>query len=259
MKKLQKIIFLLFISALLIDASFATGNTRRFLETGDKYYSQFDNKKAVGYFKLAYESDTNAYETIFKLARSYNDLGEELFMRKKSDSSESYIKKGVRMAALMVRKFPDSAQSHTLEAMCLGNLTLFAGSKEKVKLAKRILDDAKRSIKIDPDNFLPYTILGIYYRQVAGLSWFEKLISNALYGYIPEGSYKESVEMFDKSLSINPNVVSTEYNLYKTYKKMGNKKMEIECLEKTVKLPVKNFRDKYLIPKAKKHLNDLLN
>ncbi len=259
MKKSKTIIIFIFLSALLIRTSAASGKTRQYVKTGDYYYNHFDNRNAVNYLRMAYESDTNSYETVYKLARSYNDLGEELFMQKKNDQSEKYVIKGVKMASVLVRKFPDSAKSFTLEAMCLGNLTLFAGSKEKVKLAKRIWDDAEKSVKMNPDNFLPYTILGIYYRQAAGLNWFEKIVANTLYGHLPAGSYKKSVEMFDKSLSINPNVVSTEYNLYKTYQKMGNKKMEIECLEKVVKLPVHNFRDRYLIPKAKKHLDELLN
>ncbi len=252
----------LFITVILISTLYgfsSAGNENQYLKKGDFYYSQFDNKNAVLYYQKAYMEDTNSYFTIFKLTRSYNDLGEEMYMLKNKDEAEKYIKKGADLAAVLVRKFPDSALSYTLDAMCLGNLTLFGSSKEKIKLSSEVYSDANKAIKINPNDFLPFTILGIYYRQVAGLSWFDKLIAGAIYGKIHKGSYQESIEMFDKSLKLNPNVISTEYNLYKTYEKLDNKKMEIECLEKLLKLPVSNFRDKYLIPRAKKHLAELLN
>lgn len=239
--------------------SFAGDNVKKYLKTGDHYYKRFDNKQALYYYKKAYIEDTNSYYTVFKLTRSYNDLGEELFMQEKDSASERDIKSGVKMAAILVNKFPDSAGSYTLQAMCLGNMILFAGTKEKIKLSRKVYEDARKAVKMKPDNFLPYTILGIYYRQIAGLSWFQKIIASALYGSLPPGSYKESVKMFDKSLSLDSEVVSTEYNLYQTYREMGNKKMEIKCLKRVLTLPVGNFRDKYLIPKAKKHLKELLN
>ena len=252
----------LFLSVILFSAFCglsSANNENQYIKKGDYYYSRFDNRNAVMYYQKAYRADKNSYYSIFKLTRSYNDLGEELYMLKNDDGAEKYIKKGADLSAVLVKKFPDSSLSYTLEAMCLGNLSLFGSTKKKIQLSSEVFSDANKAIKMNPNDFLPYTILGIYYRQVAGLSWFDKLIAGAIYGKIHKGSYQESIEMFDKSLKLDPNVISTEYNLYKTYEKLNNKKMEIECLEKLLKLPVTNFRDKYLIPRAKKNLAELLN
>jgi len=76
-------------------------------------------------------------------------------------------------------------------------------------------------------------------------------------GGVPEGTYDESKQMFYRALSYNPEIISAIYNLAKTYYKLGDVKNEKECLDKTMQLPVKNFRDKYAKIKAALMLEQL--
>lgn len=143
--------------------------------------------------------------------------------------------------------------------MSYGNLALFKGGNEKIKLANKIRGNAEKSIKLNPNDYLPYIILGVYNREIAGLSWFEKTFANTFFGKLPEGSLKSAEELIVKALTINPGIITAMYQLSLVYQEMENEQKEIEWLKKVIDAPVTDFRDKYAKRKAKERLKDLLN
>lgn len=257
MRTNPSVTFFIFLITSLTASYTVAGTVKEYLSTGDTYFSHFDNRNALNYYEKAYEAEPGNYECILKLTRSYNDLGEELFINHDRASAEPYINKAVQMSDTLLKKFPDSAEAYSFSAMCLGNYALFKGGKEKVKLAIQIEKAAKTALKMNPKKVLPYIILGMYYQNVANLSWLEKFFANTFFGKLPDGSFEDSIRMLDKANAIDPNVIITQYQLAKTYRLMGNDKKELDCLRRVLILPQGNFRDKYLIAKAKKRLQIL--
>jgi tetratricopeptide (TPR) repeat protein len=194
---------------------------------------------------------------LFRLVRSYNDLGEEYYEYRNQDSSEIMIKKAIGFSEKMEKDFPDSAATYAYLAMSYGNQALYEGGKSKIKLAHQIEDNAKKSIQLNPNQYLSYVILGIYYRQIADLSWFERMFANTFFGKVPDGSFEESVQMLNKALKIKPNTIVASFQLALTYKAMGEEQKEKNLLEALIKYPQKNFRDKFAIKKAKSRLKEL--
>ncbi len=232
-------------------------NIEEFIQKGDKYYESFDNKAALDNYLKAYKLAPDEYDVLFRMARSYNDLGEEYYEYKEKDSSEMMIKKAIEISEKMKNDFPDSAATYAYLAMSYGNQALYEGGKAKIKLAHKIEDNAKKSIQINPDQYLSYVILGIYYRQIADLSWFERMFANAFFGDVPDGSFEQSVNMLQKALKIKPNTIVASYQLAQTYKAMGDTDKEKKILTELLNYPQKNFRDKFAIRKAKKRLSQL--
>lgn len=106
--------------------------------------------------------------------------------------------------------------------MSYGNLATFKGGTEKIKLASKIKDNAEKSLRLNSNDYLPYTILSIYHRQIASLNWFERAFANTFFGKVPEGSLEESEKMMLKALSIQPGVITAMFNLSLTYRDMDN-------------------------------------
>jgi len=48
--------------------------------------------------------------------------------------------------------------------------TTYQGGNEKLKLANKIRENAEKSIRFIPIEYLPYIILSVYNRQVTSLS-----------------------------------------------------------------------------------------
>jgi len=184
-------------------------------------------------------------------------LGEEFYEYSKRDSSDAMITEGLKYSEIMVKNFPDSAASYAFLAMSYGNQALYEGGKEEIKLAHKIEENAKKSLSMNPHQYLSYVILGIYYRKIADLSWFEKLFANTFFGSVPEGTFEESVQMLTKALELYPNTIVAGFQLALTYEAMGEKERETDLLKKLLTYPEKNFRDKFAKIKAERKLKKL--
>jgi tetratricopeptide (TPR) repeat protein len=235
-----------------------------FLTKGDALHSKFDNVNAAKQYEKAYELAPGEYEVLLKLTIVYNDLGEEYMeLSRRSEENnyreeaKKYIDKAIHYAEIFQKKFPDSADVYTYLAFSYGNIALFKGDKEKIKLAHLIKDNAEKSLKMDPDNYISYIILGIYNREIGNLNFFEKLFANTFFGDVPEGSFEESVKMFNKALELKPKTIVPAFGLARTYRYMGEDEKEEELLRKVLSYKIQNFRDRFAIEKAKRRLEDL--
>jgi tetratricopeptide (TPR) repeat protein len=226
---------------------------------GDNYYKIFDLNNAAKYFDEAYNISPENYYTILKVTRIYNDLGEDFNEKGDENNAEKSFNTALKFAKIFTAKYPDSAKVYSLLAMSYGNLALFKGGNEKLKMAYLIRDNAIKSIKMDSADYLPYIVLSIYNRQVASLNWFERTFANTFFGKVPEGSLGESERLMLKVLNIQSGIITAMYQLSLTYKEMDNEKKEIEWLKKIIESPVKDFRDKYAKHKAKIRLSELIN
>lgn len=248
---------LFFIYFIIFSTLTIATDVRSFIIKGDEYYARFENQNALKQYEKAYKFAKNDYEVLFKLTRTYNDVGEEYVELRKRDEAEKYINKAIEYAELFKSKFPDSAAVYTYLAMSYGNVAMFRGGKEKVKLAQKIKQNLDISMKKNPHDFLPYIILGIYNREVASLSWIEKLFANTFFGELPEGSFEESEKLFLKALNLEPGMIVATFQLARTYRRMEREKEEINMLKKVISLPTRDFRDKFAINKSKRRLTDL--
>jgi tetratricopeptide (TPR) repeat protein len=248
---------LILVFVMIIAAEVSAKGFSDFINEGDSYYKKFDNVSALNNYEEAYSLDNSNYEVLFRLARTYNDAGEEFYELRKMDEAEKYINKALKFSEIFKNKYPDSAAVYTYMGMSYGNLALFKGGNEKVKLAKKIEENVKKAMKMDPNNHVNYTILGIYNRELASLSWLERAFANTFFGSVPEGSYEQAIKYFKQALKIDPNMIVATYQLSKTYRKMDDEKKEIELLKKVVSMPMRDFRDKFAKQKSKKRLEEL--
>lgn len=228
-----------------------------YIQQGDKLYEKFDNVAALKYYNKAYEEAPNNFEVLLKITRTYNDAGEQFKEMRQRDKAEPYIRKGLKYAQEFQKKFPDSAQAYAYLALSYGNLAMYLGDKEKIKFAKKIEENAKKSIKMNPNDFLPYIVLGIYYRELASLSWLERFFANTFFGDVPDGTYEDSERMFKKALQLRPDMVIALYQLSKTYRELDRENDERKLLNKLLSLKNENFRDVFAKEKAKRRLEDL--
>ena len=236
---------------------FISNNLDEYIQKGDEDYSKFENLSALDNYLEAYRLSPDSYDVLERLSRTFNDLGEEYYEYRKRDSSEIMIEQAILYSEKMMEKFPDSASTYAYLAMSYGNQALFEGGKTKIKLAYKIEKNAKRSLQINPDQYLAYVILGIYYRQIADLSWIERTFADTFFGDVPEGSFEQSIQMLKKALNIKPKTIVASYQLALTYKAMGDEQKEKHLLKELIKYPEKNFRDKFAIRKAERRLKEL--
>ncbi len=147
------LIFVLFISSIYAK------DFKEVMQRGDELYKSFENKQALQFYLKAYEIAPDDYEVLLRVTRTYNDIGEEYVELEDNKNAEMYINEAIRIAEVFIKKYPDSAAAYSYLAMSYGNLAIFKGGRDRVKLAHKIKDNASASMKMNPNDYLPYLIL----------------------------------------------------------------------------------------------------
>lgn len=241
----------------LCNGVFAADGYKEYMTIGDSLYKLFNFEEALVQFKKAYELAPNDFMVLLKLTKIYNDLGEEYYEQRNEEKSETAVNRALDFALKFRENYPDSAKVYSYLAWSYGNVALYKGGNEKVKLAHEIKNNAEESIRRDPNDYLPYIILGIYHRQIASLSWLERLFANTFFGDVPDGSFEESERYLLKALELKPGIVIATFHLSLVYREIDDEQKEISALKKILELPEKDFRDKYAKKKSKLRLKEL--
>ena len=256
------IIYRYFILAILISSLFFTeliaysSELDSIIEKGDKYYNDFSNLGALKKYTKAYGLDPENFEVLMKITRAYNDVGED-YKEQGSAEAEGYFIKAFEHSEIMKETFPERGETYFYLAATRGNLALFKGGKEKVKLGRDVEKYARKAIEIKPDYGEPYVALGVYYREVANLNWFLKKFAKAFFGGLPDGTNEDSLNMLLKAEELLPENVYVQFELGKTYKEIGNKEKMKEHFDKALKLPNTDHRDRYFKIHIKNKLDSM--
>lgn len=240
----QTFTFTIYLAALLSYASTILAlDYNYYLEQGDKYYSKFDNLDAIREYERAYQLSPDSFDVLSKLANAYNDYGEDL-KDSNSGGAETYFKDAIKYAEILKNKYPARAESYFLVASAYGNLALYKGGRDKVRLARNLEKYAKKAIEIDPTFAPAYVVLGIYYRETATLNVVEKAFANAFLGDFPKGSLNDSARALLKAEKLSPQSIFPHFELAETYEKLDEEDKAILEYRKVLELPLSDHQDK---------------
>ncbi|MCW5204176.1 hypothetical protein VU12_14710 [Desulfobulbus sp. US4] len=228
--------------------------SQELIKQGDIFYHQFENLEALTSYKKALEITPGNFECQTKVIRAYNDVGEDL----SSEKSEPYYEHAVRQAEELQVKFPEKAESYYWLAVSCGNLALLRGSKEKVKLSSFVEKNIQKAIRMNPDYADAYVVLGIYYKEVAGLNSFLKAFARLFFGDLPEGTYDDAVRSFRRAIALRTTrPVYTSFLLGHTYESLDKPEKAKEAYNQTARLPSTDHRDHVMKERARRRLLSL--
>jgi hypothetical protein len=140
-------------------------------------------------------------------------------------------------AVSAMRVNPNSSDANCVMSFALGRVSLISGTKERVVLAKDVKYYAENAIRLDPNNFRAYHILGRWNYEVSNLNLAEKSFARLFYGRLPSASLEDAIYDFEKSRSINPGFILNYLELAKSYHRMDEDKKAISNLRILLGLP----------------------
>jgi hypothetical protein len=159
-------------------------------------------------------------------------------------------------ASAAIRVSPGSADANCAMALALGRVSLISGTKERVMLAREVKMYAENAIRLDPNNFRAYHILGRWNYEVSDLSAAEKTFARIFYGKLPSASLANAIDDFEKSRSLNPGFILNYFELAKSYHRMDEDKKAIANLYLLMGLPNQMYDDARVKGLARQLLNE---
>lgn len=241
---------ILFIIILLAEPS-----TNLHLHRGDEFYKACDNENALNEYQLARQLAPSDYYCLLRLVRINNDIGR--LKLGASSEAEQYYKKSVGYADSLVTLYPDSAESHFWYALAKGSLIPFVGIHKKIQIGREVKHHVDRALRIDSTFSYPYVIKGIFEREGAQLSWFEKGIVKIIFGEDLSGSLCNSEKFLHKAIVCDSTNSYAYFELFWTYKAMNDTTRAIASLQKVLNMTANNMREQNQLEESRKYLREI--
>ena len=211
-----------------------------YIEQGEQHRKNNQTQAELDAFLQANKIAPNNAEVLWRLARTYVDLGnveeEKAKQRELYKTAESYAKKGIQFD-------PNHSRCHTYDGVAVGKVALGEGSKEKVRLSAAVKKSVKKAIELDPKNDTAYHLLGQWHRNVANLSGISKAFAKILYGGLPPASNEEAAEYLKKATELAPDYINHHLELAITYQTMKEWQSALDELDQVDQLPAKAKQD----------------
>lgn len=228
-------------------------NCETLLSAGDSLGRLFESKAALQKYSDAYEKCPQSYEALMKMTRALNDLGEDV----QGERSADYYQRAIAWAETLQVRYPDSVQSYFLKAAAAGNLALFRGGREKVRLSREVINNANKAIDLDSNYAPAWVIKGAYYREVATANPILKAFARSFLGGLPDGSLEDAREALSTALEIDSSNQYALYEMGQTLSAMGKKNQARDYFKKLLTLPDTHNQSAELKAEARKILKNL--
>jgi hypothetical protein len=191
---------------------------------------------------------------LWKTARAISNLADET---PGESGDEARMEEAVELSRRAVRAGPGVSRAHTTLAASLGKLALFRGGKRKVELAREVEREARRGAELDPQDFAPFTVLGVLERELATLNPLLRGFASALFGGVPDASLERSAALLARAVRLSPAYVAPHLELARTYLELDRDADARAELETALSLPPRERLDTVLQDRARELLREL--
>jgi len=182
---------------------------------GDNFSEKiFDNQKALDMFNEALSLSPNDYEILWRLSRTYVDIGEHLpdQTSAEKDKQLEFYEKSMDFAKKAIAVNPKGAMGYTREAIANGRIALYKGVFKAPGLVKQTKADCEKAISLDPLDATAYYVLGRahakvmekpgFVRWAAGLDW---------------ASMDDAIMNYEKSIELRPSFIMYRLDCARAY------------------------------------------
>jgi len=210
------------------------------------------------HYQAALAIDSLSYQANWKAARAIADVAKQI--QGNADSlklrRDSLYAVGRAYAERAVRADSTQADGHYAVAMVLGRLSRTKGSKERVKYAKIIYDEATRAVQINPNHNFAHHVLGAWNAEVERLSGFQRFFAKALFGggFMSKANWDDAVAHLERAVAIRPDWIYHRLELAQIYTDVGAYTKAREQLMAIPALPTQDVLD----PQYRREAADLL-
>jgi tetratricopeptide (TPR) repeat protein len=212
------------------------------IASGDSAYRVFDYDKAIKCYESARAKSSNR-DVLLKLADAYFYGG---YQKPKAQQEPMYLNaKDVLLCALKLDSTSAaSAEVYARLGQVTGQLALFRGGNEKIKLGLEIKQFADKALERNPNNAMANAILGIWHYELANLDFVAKAFVKVFFGGVPDGSFEFAEKYLAKAVSLQPNVIYYRNAYAKTLVKLGKEEDARAQLKRALELPLMVAGDK---------------
>jgi tetratricopeptide (TPR) repeat protein len=218
---------------------------------------------ALRHYQAVLADDSMSYQANWKAARAIADVAKQI--QGNADSlkhrRDSLYSVGRTYAERAIRADSTKADGHYVLAMVLGRLSRTKGSKERVRYAKVIYDEADKAVQINPEHDNAHHVLGAWNAEVKRLSGIQRFFAKTLFGggFMSKANWPDAVSHLERAVAINPQHIYHRLELAEVFVDLGQYSKAREQLQVVATLPVYDVLDPQYKQDAAALLEDIKN
>ena len=216
---------------------------KELIKKGDQYHGAGKLQTSLDTFLKANEISPKNAEIMWRIARSYSNLGDEEKSKDNKEKARGLYQKSEKYARSGVKINPNHSFCHTYIGVAVGNIALTESIKRKVQLSVVVKNEVMKAIELDDKNDTAHHLLARWHRGVANLSWIERGFAKIFYGGLPSASHEEAIKHFEEAVKILPTYINHHLELAKTYQEIKKWEFAMNELNIIAKLEAKSDKD----------------
>jgi tetratricopeptide (TPR) repeat protein len=185
---------------------------------GDSFYVRLQAADALKCYLPAEKLEPNNVRLLVRISREYRHL--------MSDAAEPQEKLSLGITAVDYAKRavalqPADSDAQLAVAISYGKLQPLEGNREKFEASRIIKVAADKAVKLNPSSDLGWHVLGRWHMALADVNVFQRALAQVAYGKLPDSTYEEAAQCFEKAIELNPNRLMHYIELGCAYAHMG--------------------------------------
>ena len=221
------------------------------LKQADSLEAIPSEKAALDKFKSALKLDPLNLYALVKCSELCSRVGAR---EADNRSRDSYYQAAIIYAQTALKLHPENDEANVVMGLAVGRTVLIKSGKEKIRAVKEIKMYADNALKINPNNFKAWHIIGKWNYEVSNLSFVERAATKVFYGGLPNASLKASINAYEKARSLSPAFLLNFLELANAYHRNNEDEKAITILKTLLTLPSKTEDD----PRIKVNASDLI-
>lgn len=197
---------------------------------------------ALGRYESALATSPAAYDLLWRAARESTDLGEAA---SDATSRTAYYKKAEGYARRAVAANTNGADGHFMLAVALGRTALSLGSRDRVRYAAEIRNEALAAVKIEPTHAGALHVLGVWNAEIMRLSSFTRFAARNFLGgkVFDQASWSEAARYMEAAVAADPERITHRLDLAKIYAETDQKPKARSACEAVSRMKNFEFND----------------
>jgi len=224
--------------------------TAEHLAAGDR--EKMDPSAALKHYELVLATEPNNYEALYKASGAAVDAG---MLGSDDKARDALYKKAETYARRAVQVNGNDAEGHFELARAIGRIAQTMGSRDKVKYAGVVRDEALAALKLQPKHDGALHVMGEWNAEVMRLSGISRFMAkNFLGGKIfDSASWDEAQRYLEEAVQAAPTRLIHRVDLAAVYLDRGNKAKAREQIDYVLRAPVSEALD----PRFKRQAEEL--
>ena len=177
------------------------------------------------HYQAALAEDSTSYQANWKAAQAIGNVAKQIQGNADSlkNRRDSLYAVGRVYAERAIRADSMGADGHYALAMILGRLSRTKSSKERVRYAKIIYDEATRAVELNPNHDNAHHVLGAWNAEVKRLSGIQRFFAKTLFGggFMSKANWDDAVRHLERAVEIDPQHVYHRLELAEVYVDLG--------------------------------------